>query len=175
MNALAVVSIYVVTNRAPYLKCDPSVSVYVAVVWIPDHPTGPDLREGLCQTMLLVTSSLATGAASCRSCVDINIDAAVAVGQLIRLLLIYRYRRQASSHINHVSLAESAPGSDPCGRELARDGGGSVNSSVTDIPLSQASQLPQWPCSAHKISARPRSLWERACSRRRRVSHWIYN
>lgn len=55
MNALAVVSIYVVTNRAPYLKCDPSVSVYVAVVWIPDHPTGPDLREGLCQTMLLVT------------------------------------------------------------------------------------------------------------------------
>ena len=55
MNALAVVSIYVVTNRAPYLKCDPSVSVYVAVVWIPDHPPGPDLREGLCQTMLLVT------------------------------------------------------------------------------------------------------------------------
>ena len=120
-------------------------------------------------------SSLATGAASCRSCVDINIDAAVAVGQLIRLLLIYRYRRQASSHIGHVSLAESAPGSDPCGRGLARDGGGSVNSSVTDIPLSQASQLPQCPCSAHKISARPRSLWERACSRRRRVSHWIYN
>lgn len=58
MNALAVVSIYVVTNRAPYLKCDPSVSVYVAVVWIPDHPTGPDLREGLCQTMLLVTKGL---------------------------------------------------------------------------------------------------------------------
>ena len=114
-------------------------------------------------------SSLATGAASCRSSVDIY--AAMAVGQLIRLLLIYRYRRQASSHISHVSLAESAPGSDPCGRGLARDGGGSVNSSVTDIPLSQASQLPQWPCSAHKISARPRSLWERACSRRRRVSH----
>lgn len=56
MIALAVVSNYVVTNRAPYLKCDPSVSVYVAVVWPPDHPTGPDLREGLCQTMLLVTS-----------------------------------------------------------------------------------------------------------------------
>ena len=55
MIALAVVSNYVVTNRAPYLKCDPSVSVYVAVVWPPDHPTGPDLREGLCQTMLLVT------------------------------------------------------------------------------------------------------------------------
>ena len=114
--------------------------------------------------------SLATGAASCRSCVDINIDAAVAVGQLIRLLLIYRYRRQASSHINHVSLAESAPGSDPCGRELARDGGGSVNSSVTDIPLSQASQLPHWPCIARRISARLGSLWERACSRWRWVS-----
>jgi hypothetical protein len=55
MTALAVVSNYVVTNRAPYLKCDRSVSVYVAVVWIPDHPTGPDLREGLCQTMLSVT------------------------------------------------------------------------------------------------------------------------
>ena len=118
-------------------------------------------------------SSLATVAASCRSCVDI--DAAMAVGQLTHLLLIYRYRRQASSHIGHVSLAESAPGSDPCGRGLARDGGGSVNSSVTDIPLSQASQLPHWPCIAHKIGARPRSLWEQACSRRRRVSHWIYN
>ena len=70
--------------------------------------------------------SLATVAASCRSCVDI--DAAMAMGQLTHLLLIYRYRRQASSHIGHVSLAESAPGSDPCGRGLARDGGGSVNS-----------------------------------------------
>ena len=117
--------------------------------------------------------SLATVAASCRSCVDI--DAAMAVGQLTHLLLIYRYRRQASSHIGHVSLAESAPGSDRCGRGLARDGGGSVNSSVTDIPLSQASQLPHWPCIARRISARPRSLWEQACSRRRRVSHWIYN
>ena len=58
MNADAVVSIYVVTNRAPYLKCDPSVSVYVAVVWIPGHPTGPDLREGLCQTILLATKGL---------------------------------------------------------------------------------------------------------------------
>jgi len=28
MNAVAVVSIYVVTNRASYLKCDVSVSVY---------------------------------------------------------------------------------------------------------------------------------------------------
>lgn len=55
MNAVAVVSIYVVTNRASYLKCDASVSVYVAVVWTPDHPTGPGLLEGLCQTMLLVT------------------------------------------------------------------------------------------------------------------------
>ena len=55
MNAVAVVSIYVVTNRAPYLKCDAPVSIYVAVVWIPDHPTAPGLLEGLCQTMLLVT------------------------------------------------------------------------------------------------------------------------
>ena len=55
MNADAVVSIYVVTNRAPYLKCDAPVSIYVAVVWIPDHPTAPGLLEGLCQTMLLVT------------------------------------------------------------------------------------------------------------------------
>lgn len=61
MIALAVVSNYVVTNRAPYLKCDPSVSVYVAVVWPPDHPTGPDLREGLCQTMLLVTNPRSSG------------------------------------------------------------------------------------------------------------------
>ncbi len=56
MNAAAIVSIYVVTNRAPYLKCDAPVSVYVAVVWTPDHPKGPGLLEGLCQTMLLVTS-----------------------------------------------------------------------------------------------------------------------
>lgn len=55
MNAAAIVSIYVVTNRAPYLKCDAPVSVYVAVVWTPDHPKGPGLLEGLCQTMLLVT------------------------------------------------------------------------------------------------------------------------
>ena len=57
MNALDVVSIYVVTNRAPYLKCDPSVSIYVVVAFTPNHPTDPDLREGLCQTMLLVTMS----------------------------------------------------------------------------------------------------------------------
>ena len=56
MNAVAVVSIYVVTNRASYLKCDVSVSVYVAVVWIQDQATGPGLLDGLCQTMLLVTS-----------------------------------------------------------------------------------------------------------------------
>ena len=56
MNALAVVSIYVVTNRAPYLKCDLSVSIYVAVAFTPNHPTDPDLREGLSQTMLLVTN-----------------------------------------------------------------------------------------------------------------------
>ena len=56
MNALDVVSIYVVTNRAPYLKCDPSVSIYVVVAFTPNHPTDPDLREGLCQTMLLVTT-----------------------------------------------------------------------------------------------------------------------
>lgn len=55
MNALDVVSIYVVTNRAPYLKCDPSVSIYVVVAFTPNHPTDPDLREGLCQTMLLIT------------------------------------------------------------------------------------------------------------------------
>lgn len=55
MNALAVVSIYVVTNRTPYLKCDLSVSIYVAVAFTPNHPTDPDLREGLCQTMLLIT------------------------------------------------------------------------------------------------------------------------
>lgn len=55
MNAVAVVSIYVVTNRASYLKCDVSVSVYVAVVWIQDQATGPGLLDGLCQTMLLVT------------------------------------------------------------------------------------------------------------------------
>ena len=114
-------------------------------------------------------SSLATGAASCRSYLDIY--AAMAVGQLTHLSLIYRYRRQASSHIGHVLPTKSAPGPDPRGSGLARDGDGSVNSSVTDTPLSQASQLPQWPCSAHKISARPRSVWERACSRRRRVSH----
>ena len=57
MNAVAVVSIYVVTNRASYLKYDVSVSVYVAVVWIQDQATGPGLLDGLCQTMLLVTSS----------------------------------------------------------------------------------------------------------------------
>lgn len=58
MNAVAVVSIYVVTNRASYLKCDVSVSVYVAVVWIQDQATGPGLLDGLCQTMLLVTTRL---------------------------------------------------------------------------------------------------------------------
>ena len=55
MNALADVSIYVVTNRTPYLKCDLSVSIYVAVAFTPNHPTDPYLREGLSQTMLLVT------------------------------------------------------------------------------------------------------------------------
>lgn len=56
MNALADVSIYVVTNRTPYLKCDLSVSIYVAVAFTPNHPTDPYLREGLSQTMLLVTN-----------------------------------------------------------------------------------------------------------------------
>ncbi|CAD0262984.1 hypothetical protein DENIT_12982 [Pseudomonas veronii] len=48
------VSNYVVSSRALYLKRSPSVSIYVAVVFTPNHPTDPDLREGLCQIMLLV-------------------------------------------------------------------------------------------------------------------------
>lgn len=68
MNAVAVVSIYVVTNRASYLKCDVSVSVYVAVVWIQDQATGPGLLDGLCQTMLLVT----TGARSCNKALQMS-------------------------------------------------------------------------------------------------------
>ncbi|QBZ87699.1 hypothetical protein EPZ47_02895 [Pseudomonas viciae] len=31
----------------------------------------------------------------------------------------------------------------PCGSELAREGGGSVPHQVTDVPLSRASSLPQ--------------------------------
>lgn len=64
MNAVAVVSIYVVTNRASYLKCDVSVSVYVAVVWIQDQATGPGLLDGLCQTMLLVTTPVRVSTAN---------------------------------------------------------------------------------------------------------------
>lgn len=50
------VSNYVVNNWTLHLEHSPFGSIYVAVVVIPDHPTGPDLREGLCQTMLLVTN-----------------------------------------------------------------------------------------------------------------------
>lgn len=52
------VSNYVVSNRALYFKRSPSGSIYVAVVFTPNHPTDPDLREGLCQTMLLVPKGL---------------------------------------------------------------------------------------------------------------------
>jgi hypothetical protein len=48
------VSHYVGSSPALYLKRSPSVSIYVAVVFIANHPTDPDLRDGLCQTMLLV-------------------------------------------------------------------------------------------------------------------------
>ena len=45
----------------------------------------------------------------------------------------------------------------PCGSGLAREGGVSVTESSTEPPLSQASQLPHWPCIAHRISAWHRS------------------
>ena len=66
---------------------------------------------------------------------------AMAVGQLTHLSLIYRYRRQASSHSGHVAPTKSAPGPDPCGSGLAREGGVSVTESITEPLLSQASQL----------------------------------
>ena len=61
---------------------------------------------------------------------------AMAVGQLIHLSLIYRYRRQASSHIGHVLPTKSAPGPDPRGSGLAREGGVSVTGSITEPMLS---------------------------------------
>lgn len=47
---------YVVKSRTLYLKLSPSVSVYIAVVSTPSRRTDPDLREVLCQTMLLLTT-----------------------------------------------------------------------------------------------------------------------
>ena len=94
---------------------------------------------------------------------------AKALCQSMTLQLNHRFRRQASSHIGHVLPTKSAPGSDPYGSGLARESAVSVNDSSTEPPLSQASH-PHWPCIAHKISAWLRSLWERACPRRRCVS-----
>ena len=82
---------------------------------------------------------------------------AMAVCQSLKLELNHCSRRQASSHIGYVLPTESAPGADPCGSGLARESGVSVTETLTEPPLSQASQLPHWSCIAHRISARRRS------------------
>src|SRR5471032_2512209 len=56
-----------------------------------------------------------------------------------------------------------------CGSGLAREGGGSVSSCVTDTPLSRASQLPQGDRVQLPIAQCLALLWELACLRCRHL------
>ncbi|SDU53242.1 hypothetical protein SAMN05216476_2890 [Pseudomonas mediterranea] len=97
---------------------------------------------------------------------------AMAPGQWSRCWLIHRYREQARSHRGlAVDASMSAVPGTVCGSELARDGAGSMESMLADPPLSRAGSLPQGIGGGCKHVGRARySVWERACSRWRRVS-----
>ncbi len=58
----------------------------------------------------------------------------------------------------------------PVGASLLAKAPAQSTSSSPVTPLSRASSLPQWSGARPQSSAQPKSLWERACSRRRRHS-----
>ncbi|AUM69375.1 hypothetical protein C0J56_11000 [Pseudomonas fluorescens] len=58
------------------------------------------------------------------------------------------------------------------GAGLLAKGPAHSTSMQTDPPPSRASPLPHWICGERQSCNRPRSLWERACSRRgRHIQH----
>ncbi len=80
----------------------------------------------------------------------------------------HRYREQARPHPGSAVHRSSAPGTKPCGSEPAREGGSTPNINA-NRPTAIASKLaPTWFCRAPKLCAQHKTLWERACSRRRR-------
>jgi len=60
----------------------------------------------------------------------------------------------------------------PCGSGLAREDAGTPSIEVTDLTLSRASPLPHWISGVRSLCVRPRTLWERACPRRRRHTQY---
>ena len=84
--------------------------------------------------------------------------------------LSHRYREQAHSHNGPGQGHNLQSNPNPCGSGLAREGARSDTSTLNDTPISRASSLPQWSGARPQSSAQPKSLWERACSRRRRHS-----
>lgn len=59
------------------MKLSPSVSVYIAVVSTPSRCTDPDLREVLCQTMLLLTIGDPANPALAKQVLHENLNALV--------------------------------------------------------------------------------------------------
>jgi len=82
--------------------------------------------------------------------------------------LTHRFREQARSHNSPGQGHNLQPNPNPCGSEPAREEARSDTSTLNDTPLSRAGSLPQWSGARSQSSAQPKSLWERACPRRRR-------
>ena len=85
--------------------------------------------------------------------------------------LSHRYREQARSHNGPGQGHNLQRNQNPCGSGLAREGARSDTSTLNDTPLSRAGSLPQWSGARPQSSAHPKSLWERACSRRRQIRY----
>ncbi|CAH0155485.1 hypothetical protein SRABI89_00631 [Pseudomonas koreensis] len=82
--------------------------------------------------------------------------------------MTHRFREQARSHNGPGQGHNLQRNPNPCGSGLAREGARSDTSTLNDTPLSRAGSLPQWSGARSQSSAQPKSLWERACPRRRR-------
>ncbi|TKJ74913.1 hypothetical protein PspCFBP13508_02305 [Pseudomonas sp. CFBP13508] len=87
--------------------------------------------------------------------------------------LTHRFREQARSHYFQRPATLHHSNANPCGSEPAREGAGTATIELPDPPLSRASSLPQFSASSHTSPFERESLWERACSRRRRYSHHL--
>jgi hypothetical protein len=94
---------------------------------------------------------------------------AIALGQTPSSALALRFREQAHSYrvLRRTQICENP--TNPCGSGLARESGGSGTIFGTDTPLSRAGSLLQGFAPYTNLRKPHKSLWERACSRRRWV------
>ena len=90
---------------------------------------------------------------------------AKAVGQSPSPVQIHRFREQAQLLQVFRPYTNPKHPTNPCGSELAREGGGSGNIFGTDTPLSRAGSLLQGFAPSTNLRAPHKSPWELACWR----------